>query len=334
MANHRNYYELEADNNRELGLRRGELFGESLRRTLQERRRYRDWLGVVARAKPYLEPSEAAFPQFIEELRGYAEAAGVEFNELWALSLEDEVSDDRSDRCTTVVTNHGSLVAHNEDWDEDAENYICVVRKRVGDLRSFELYYLNTLGGNAISINSNGYIHAVNSLTHTDTQVGIPKNIIARWLSETSAPDADFEQLTKLKRASGFHHTIVSLDGRVWSIECSATKQTLVRPDLPFVHTNHFLTELKQFEGNRRQLVPGTRTRYRQAEENVAELMSFDDVEELVSDDSEGDYESVFNERTIGRAIFDVRSVQANIWLLREENKGWLSYDLRSLFQS
>lgn len=333
MANHQHYYELEADSYHELGVRRGELFGDSLRRTLGERRRQRDWQNVVEQAKTYLKPSEAAFPQYVDELRGYAEAGGAAFDDLWALSLEDEVTDDHYERCTTVVTNHGALIAHNEDWDEDAEDQICIIRKRVGDLRSFELYYLNTLGGNAISINSNGYVHAVNSLTHTDKQVGVPKNLVARWLSETKSPDADYEKLAQLQRASGYHHTIVSLDGRIWSIECSATKQKLVRPELPFVHTNHFLTDLKQFEGRRRELVPGTRTRYRQAEDNVEESMSVDDVEELVSDDSEGDYESVFNERTIGRAIVDVRSMAANIWMLREENKGWLTYDLRPLFR-
>lgn len=333
MSTHKHYYELEADNYHELGLRRGELFGESLRRTLDERRRHRNWLETVERAKKYLEPSTAAFPQYVEELKGYAEAAKVSFDDLWALSLEDEVTDDHYERCTTVVTNHGALIAHNEDWDDDAEDYICVLRKRVGDLQSFELYYLNTLGGNAISINSNGYVHAINSLTHTDTQLGVPKNLIARWLSETKAPDEDYARLSQLKRASGYHHTIVSLDGRIWSIECSATQQKLSRPEPPFVHTNHFLTDLKQFEGRRNDLVPGTRTRYRSAEQNVEELMSVDDVEDLVSDSSYGDYESVFNERTIARMIIDVRQMVANVWLLREESKGWINYDLRPLYK-
>jgi hypothetical protein len=333
MATHKNYYELEADTYVELGKRRGEMFGAFLRKTLDRRRRRRDWNDVVRRAAAYLDISSETFPQYVDELKGFAEAANTRFEELWALSLEDEVTDDGYERCTTIVTNHGSLVAHNEDWDEDTEDLICVVKKRVGDLRSFELYYLNTLGGNAISINSNGYVHAVNSLTHTDRQIGVPKNLVARWLSETKSPEQDFQKLEKLKRASGYHHTIVSLDGRIWSIECTATRQLLQRPTAPFIHTNHFTTELRAFEGRGNQMVPGTRSRYRAAEQRVAELMSVDGVENVLSDSSAGDEISVFNERTIARAIFDVRRLQANIWLLREENKGWLTYEIGPLFK-
>ena len=333
MATHKYYYEIEADSYTELGHRRGEVFGELLRRTLDGRRRYRDWNGVVQRAANYLAPAKDAFPQYVDELRAFAESSRTRFDELWALSLEDEVTDDNYERCTTIVTNHGALVAHIEDWDEDTEDLICVLRKRVGDLRTLELYYLNTLGGNSISINSNGYIHAINSLTHTDSQIGVPKNFVARWFSETKSPDDDFEKLQKLKRASGYHHTLVSLDGRIWSIECSATRQVLTRPQAPFIHTNHFVTELKQFEGRKDKLVPGTRTRLRSAERHVDEMMTFDDVEGVVSDTSEGGERSVFNERTIARMIVDVRRMQANVWMLREESNGWLNYDLRPLYK-
>jgi len=334
MSTHKNYFELEADSHRELGLRRGEAFGEYLRRTLRGRQRDRRWSNTVERAQQYLGVATEAFPQYVDELKGYAEAAESPFEELWTLSLEDEVTEDRYDRCTTIVTNRGALIAHNEDWDDDALDAICVLRKRVGNLRTLELYYLNTLGGNAISINSNGYVHAVNSLSHTDGQIGVPKNMVARWFAETRSPDADFEKLAQLKRASGYHHTLVSLDGRVWSIECSATRQTMARPEPPFVHTNHFLTELARYEGGRDDLVPGTRSRYESAEEQVEESMTFDAVEEIVSDTSRGDSRSIFNERTVARMIVDVRRMEANVWLLREDDAGWITYDLRPLYKS
>lgn len=333
MTTHTNYFEIEADNHHELGLRRGEVFGEYLRRSLKERRRDRRWSETVERAQRYLGVAIDAFPEFVAELKSYAESAKSPFEELWTLSLEDEVTEGTYDRCTTIVTNHGALVAHNEDWDDDALESICVLRRRLGKLQTFELYYLNTLGGNAISINSNGYIHAVNALSHTDRQLGVPKNLVARWFAETRSPDADFEKLTRLKRASGYHHTLVSLDGRIWSIECSATAQSMSRPDPPFVHTNHFLTDLSRFESGRDEQVPGTRSRYEAAERSVEESMTIDDVEEVVSDTSRGDSRSIFNERTIARMIVDVRRMEANVWLLREDDKGWITYDLRPLYK-
>src|SRR3972149_5652293 len=222
---HRNYFEIEADSYYELGLRKGELFGDFLRETLEDRRDSRRWERNTARAREFVGVAAANFPYLMDELRGYAQSARVPFDELWALSLEDEVGDFYYERCTTIVTNPGSLIAHNEDWDDDAQDAICVLRKKVGQLHMLELYYLNTLGGNAISINSHGFVHAVNSVSHTDRQLGLPKNIVARWLSETKNPDADIERMARLKRASGYHHTLVSTDGRIWSLECSAPQQ-------------------------------------------------------------------------------------------------------------
>src|SRR5262249_456737 len=157
----RNYFEIEANTNFELGGHKGERFGRFLRQTLDEHRSDTEWQSRVERASKYIRYSTDAFPHLVEELRGYAQSARVPFEELWTLSLEDEVSAVPLEKCTTIVTNHGALIAHNEDWENDAEDSVCVLRRKVGDLRVLELYYLNTLGGNAISINSHGFVHAV-----------------------------------------------------------------------------------------------------------------------------------------------------------------------------
>ena len=329
MATHKNYFEIEARTYFELGLRKGELFGDFLHRTLADRRSDGDWAEHVREAHGYLDAAVAVFPHLVDELRGYAQAARAPFDELWSLSLEDEVGEMAHDHCTTVVTNGGSLVAHNEDWDDDAEDTICVLRKRVGDLKMLELYYLNTLGGNAISINSHGYIHAINSLSHKDYQQGVPKTVVARWLSETKSPEADFQQLAKMKRASGYHHTMVGLDnGQIWSIECSATQQKLTKPVAPFIHTNHYLTDLATFEDRHDEPVPGTETRYETAIEKAHDPMSSDGACSLMSDRSSGRSRSIFNERTIARMIVDSRQRTASVWLLREDEKGWISYGI------
>jgi hypothetical protein len=326
MITHRNYFEIEADSYFELGLCKGELFGDFLHETLDERRDEPDWKADRRRAGAYLGAATQVFPHLVEELRGYAEGAGAAFDDLWLLCLEDELEEEEAEKCTTIVTNGGSLIAHNEDWDAGAEDSICVLRKTVAGLTVFELTYLNTLGGNSISINGHGFVHAINSLTHTDHQVGVPKNLVARWLSETRAPDRDVHGLAALRRASGYHHCLVALDGRLWSVECSATRQALVRPEAPFVHTNHFLTRLSAWEGERR--VTGTRARYRCASANVRDAMSLEEVKRLAGDTSEGRTKSIFNDRTIARMIIDLPGMTAHVWLRREAAKGWLAYPL------
>jgi hypothetical protein len=326
MITHRNYFEIEATGYFELGLRKGELFGDFLHEALGERKRSAAWTSRCRRARLYLETATQALPHLVDELKGYAEGAGASFDDLWLLSLEDELEGSGAEKCTTIVTNGGKLIAHNEDWDKDAAESICVLRQTVGAMTVFELFYLNTLGGNSISVNACGFVHAINSLTHTDRQVGVPKNLVARWLAETRSPDRDLGALATLRRASGYHHCLVGQGGQVWSIECSATRQVLARPDAPFIHTNHYLSSLSALEGRPR--VSGTRRRYRCASAKVSGAMSLGDMKRLCSDTSGGSKKGILNDRTIARMIVDLANRSAYVWLRREAKEGWVSYPL------
>lgn len=326
MTTHQNYFEIAADTHYELGLREGELFGRFMRRALEEEKEDGSWLENIDRARPYVGITTKLLPQLVEEVHGYAEGARVCFEEAWALLLEDELSEIAPEKCTTIVTNGGSMIAHNEDWDVGAEDSICVLRKTVGEVSILELFYVNSLGGNAISVNSHGFLHAVNELTHEDHQVGVPRNFVARWLSETKNPEVDFRTMARMTRSSGYHHSIVNKNGRIWSIECTATRQLLTSPKPPFVHTNHYLTDLSRYEGE--DGVRGTRTRYRCASEHVRKRMSLESIEELVDDTSEGSRKSIFNDRTIARMVVDFEHMTAYAWLRREEERGWVPYPI------
>ncbi|QEG32948.1 C45 family autoproteolytic acyltransferase/hydolase [Bythopirellula goksoeyrii] len=324
---HKNYFEIEADNTYELGLQKGKLFGESLLQSLNEERKGKVWSEYVRRSREYLTPTEKVFPELVAELKGYAHGAGTSFEELWTLNLLDELTQDVQEKCTTFVTNNGFLVAHNEDWSADAEDELCVLKRTIGDATTLELFYVNTLGGNAISINSHGILQAINSLNHYDHQMGIPKCVVARWLSDTSAPERDLEMLGRLRRASGFHHVIVNSLGNVWSVECSAKSHIITTPAIPFVHTNHYLMpEMAVLEGNSNRF--GTFGRLSRASENVSETMSIEKARKILGDSSQGKRRSIHSNRTIGGMIVDVDHMQAMVWLRRESKKGWLSYEM------
>ena len=326
-SRHRAYFEIEAPSYRALGQAQGELFGDFLAATVAEERKSKGWKGLVHQSQIYLAPARRELPHLVEELEGYAEAAGVPVDELWALSLGDELDQDE-DHCTTVVTSSTDsgalLVAHNEDWDREARDAICVLKKTVGDLTILELFYQNTLGGNSLSINSHGMAQAINTLTHRDWRVGVPRDIVARWMSETDDPGRDFQRLRGMERASGYNHNMVRQDGRMWNIECTAREATLVRPELPFVHTNHFRGELARLEAEDDRF--GSFTRLRQAELGVQETMTREELLELMGDRSHGPEKSLLNERTIARALLEPERMELHVWLLREAEKGWVSY--------
>jgi len=150
---HKNFYTIEAKNNFELGLLMGEKFGDFAQVTIAESKKEGSWTIKTERAKKYLNVTKQHFPHYIEELQGYAKGANTEFLDVWTVSLEDEVHQGLTDKCTTIITNNGKLISHNEDWDKDSEDSVCLLLKKIGDLSLFELYYFNTLGGNSISIN-------------------------------------------------------------------------------------------------------------------------------------------------------------------------------------
>ncbi len=322
MTRHRHYYELSAESHADLGVQKGKLFGSAVRASLKQAARDKAWNRRRATAQAYLEPARDAFPHLIEELEGYARGADVSFDDLWLLSMEDELT--QANRCTTAVTNHGYLVAHNEDWDQHARHDICILRRTIRDFSVLELFYLGTLGGNSISWNSHGFVHAVNSLSATDGQVGIPRNVIARWLSDTTDPDRDYERLGKLRRASGYHHTIVDKKGKVWSLECSAQQQQRAYPPLPFVHTNHLLGDLAELDDDNGD--EGTRERWEFAKGHVGEQMSVQSLDQICRDTSHGRNKSVFNKRTIARVVIDVDHAVAHFWMLREAAQGMQAY--------
>ncbi len=323
---HASYFEVAVKDHRELGLALGQRFGENLRQELDKRADSPDWTAQIAAGMSYLTFTEIAFPQYIQELKGYAEGAVVPFEALWAWSLEDELWGVTAEKCTSVVTNRGKLIGHTEDWLAESQNDLWVLKKTVGGFTMLELYYQHTLGGQSAGVNSHGYVQLVSTMQHGGGQIGIPRNVVARWLAETADPAGDLEKLSKLRRSLGYSHTLVSAAGELWGVECTAKEQMVTRPKIPYVHTNHYLTELRREEANDGST--GTRERYADAMAKIRERMSAEELTELLSDQSRGPVVSLFNERTIGRVVFDLDKKIVRIWLRREAEKGWIDYKL------
>lgn len=328
---HKNYFEITAKDNFDLGTQRGELFGKFAQQTLLQRKKEKNWAKKVELAKSEFNLTKNYFPQYIEEIEGYAKASRISVPEFWTLSLEDDF-DHLDEKCTTIVTNNGKLLSHNEDWEKGSEDKICLLKKTVKGLTTLEFFYINTLGGASVCINSYGFVMTINTMDSVDRQTGVPRNVIARWLSETQNIEKDFEKLKAIKRSLGYNHIFVNRKGEVWDLESTATKQVLTKPTLPYVHTNHYLVkELEQYEDTNN---PGsTYARHQVACTKVRPHMTTDELIQLTTDNSEGNDMSIFNERTIGRFVIDIENRLAKVWLKREENVGWLKYSLDFMYK-
>jgi hypothetical protein len=325
---HRAYQTVEATSAADLGAQLGRLNGAHLRESIAYVRREPNWNRKLALAEQQIALTQQHLPQYVTELAAYATAAGLSLPDVWVVMCEDELDEVAAEKCTTFVTNGGSLISHNEDWDEDSEEEIGVLRKTIGDLTTLEIHYFNTpLGGSAISINSRGYVQAINSLHHTDGRIGIPRNVIARWLSETGDPEQDFATLCSLPRSAGYNHLLAGTGGRVFNIECTAERQLMWQPELPFAHANHYLSQdLGDFDN----ADDGDTTfrRHKSACTLVKGRMSFADVTAVNGNTAHGREFSIFNCNTIARVVVDLDKRLAHIWLRREARSGWIAYPL------
>ena len=329
---HRNYHEVEGSNPAECGRQLGRLFGPIVRDYIEYGRDTCDWAQYRRDADDLLSVTARYFPHYIEELEAYAAAAGVSLLDLWTMSIEDELGDDDSEKCTTVITNDGRLIAHNEDWDADSSDDICILKKRCGDVTTLELYYYGSpLGGTALSICSRGYAQAINSLSHADWQEGVPKIVMGRRISELQDTGPELAKLLTIPRSSGFAHSLVDRDGRVTLLESTAKHHVLQQPQLPFVHTNHIVhPKLAEFEGDHDG--KSTFRRYDAACGLVCGEMGETSMMRLMSDDSGGKNAGILNRKTIARAIVDLDRRVAKIWLKREQQKGWIDYPIDFFF--
>lgn len=331
---HLNYHEVAGANPVACGRELGRLFGPVVQDYINAEQDNKAWRGRRQDAEVLLSHTAKYFPAYVDELQAYADAAHVPLLDLWTISVEDELDDEAHEKCTTVVTNGGRLIAHNEDWDADSAQDICILRRTCGTVTTLELYYYACpLGRTALSICSLGYVQAINSLNHTDRRAGVPKIVLARALSELSDADAELANLLKIPRSSGFAHNLVDRAGRLTAVECTATRHSVQRPKTPFVHTNHMLSPgLASLQDD----ADGKSTfrRYDAACSLARAAMDEAGLMRLASDETRGKTDSIFNRNTIARAIIDLDRRTAHFWLRREKQQGWVGYSIDFLFET
>lgn len=330
-SKHKCFYKFKADSNFELGYKMGKVFKDDVIAGLKRVAEDKNWAGKVELAKEYLRFTADEFPQYVDEIKGYARGAEVPFEQLWPLVIGSELTDETIEKCTAVVTNNGTLIGSTEDFDKSVKDDIYIVQKTIRGLTTLELYYSYSLGGESVSINSHGFVQLTNSLSHNKRQVAIPKNVICRLLSETADPQTNIKKLEELQRSGGYSHTLVSQKSPNWNIEMTEKDIEAKEIGNPFVHTNHYLSELKKYQSDnyaKEGVGIGTQERYKTASNIAKDQMSVEEMKNLLNDTSTGSKKSIFNERTIARIVIDLEAKKAQIWMLREEEKGWVEYEL------
>jgi isopenicillin-N N-acyltransferase-like protein len=229
------------------------------------------WDAARRAAAPYLAATARAFPWVVEELRGAAEGAGVDFLDLFVDSIEELATANAPGRCSDFAaaapaTVEGRvLLGHNNDLAPETAPWLTAV---AWDLPDQPRLLTIGVGGIFVSIgvNAAGLALTGNELQPNDERPGIPRLLIARALLGAATFEAALAIALHPERASSYNNLISSRDGRMVSVEGSATDHELLWPEAGWlVHTNHYVHPRMQRYERAPDRLAGSRGRYARA---------------------------------------------------------------------
>jgi len=264
---------------REMGRQIGEACAEQVRHSIESAHRLLEdaydelqlnWAGAIIQARKYIPFAEARYPQYVEEMKGIAEGAGVSFDDVAVVNAMEAVTMDalHLTKCTSMAVsqertaNSHVLVAHNEDWVPEDEMDVFIVRARPKDEPPFLAMTYGALLPN-IGFNAYGIAQCCDSVHPTDCRIGIPRIVVSRAVLAARTPGEAIRHMLAPHRAAGYNHLLAHESGEMYNVEVSARRfAVLGAEDGMIVHTNHYLDyEMQQIEEEPDELI-STRVRY------------------------------------------------------------------------
>ncbi len=235
--------------------------------------------------------SNDRFPQYVQEIRGIADGAGIDFRDALIHNFRHCLSP--TGGCVSVVFKSAQkiILGHNEDYEPAIGNnsYITIAHLE-NQTRFLALTNAGSLPGNAWGFNSHGLVFSLDSLAplqDVDPNLGFPRILLDRYILESrTLEEAALRAQMYSPRSGNMSYTILSMkEFRGINIETTSTETSLTEiPDI-FYHANHYTSET--FAHMSMNVPVGTsRERYERGNE-LLETMSFskEGLIEMLSDE-------------------------------------------------
>lgn len=213
------------------------------------------WQDCLEQTNSFIEPTQKYFPEIIDEIKGVAKGSGLDFTELFALTIEEFYSDSFSPKgCTDIIflppASEHTIVAHNNDLPPSFYDVLTSVEWNFPD--GSQMFTVG-LAGFMVSVGANNskIVLSGNAVTPTDTQIGIPRALIARATLLAKTFDEAVKIATHPARASSYNNIITTINQSV-SVEGSATSFDYIFPTKGVLtHSNHYCSpKMLSFEGH------------------------------------------------------------------------------------
>jgi isopenicillin-N N-acyltransferase like protein len=214
------------------------------------------WEAMLEQSRLYFAYSRAAYPQYIEELEGIAEGAGVSFDEiflgmceeLWEPSIWTKGCTDMAARGRATLDG-STLLAHTNDLYAEDEPRLVILKVQTGDEPEFIAVSAGgvgiSAGFNAAKISLTG-----NQLDSNDVRPGVPRLLAARAILGARHLSEAMSHCLLKERASSYNNIIADGSGEVYSMEGSATDcdALYIEKDI-LAHANHYVSPvMRRFE--------------------------------------------------------------------------------------
>lgn len=238
-----------------------------------------DWHGATIQSRKYIPFAQERYPQYVDEMMGMAEGAGISFEDMSVLVSMEAVTSDalHLGKCTSMAVNSDRtadghvLLAHNEDWTPEEEQDVFVVHAEPTNEPPF---LAMTYGGYpaAVGINAHGIAQGCDSVYPNDTRIGVPRLIVARGVLAAKSPADSISRALIPQRAAGYNHFLVHESGEIYSVEASARRFALLYGEEGWLaHTNYYVDpRMSAIEDEPDELV-AKRIRYYRAVRLLAE---------------------------------------------------------------
>ena len=210
-------------------------------------------------------PVHAAFPQYLAEMEGIAEGAGLDVADIFTMNARTEMmwaatarqaEADRaafSRECSSfallpqrTASGH-TLIGQTWDWLSHSFDTLVVLEVEQDDRPNFVTVVEAGLLAKT-SMNSSGLAVAVNSLvTSADkAEPGLPFHVLIRAFADCDTLTDAIYIVSKHQRSSSGNYLLAHADGLAVNLETTPGDYRGVTPQLPsrgaLVHTNHFVS--------------------------------------------------------------------------------------------
>jgi predicted choloylglycine hydrolase len=238
---------------------------------------------------------QAHYPGFLDELRGTAHGAGVQFEHLFLVNLRGEYRGftgvDDGGECSTcaLLDDSHAVFGHNEDGAAIYRGQSYLIRVEPDDGVPFTaLCYPGFLPGNAFGFNDYGLCFSVNNVRPRRVQEGLGRHFLARSLFGARDIRDAVARLSVTPRAAGFNFTLGSrVERRIVNVEVAPHAVDVRAVSGAHFHANHYL-----YLDTPQHRFPSSEARQRRGEELLARAAPSDarGVMRVLRDQGERDF--------------------------------------------